>query len=250
METLPVLIPLFFLTSFIYATAGFGGGSTYLALLFLLGIPYIEAPQVALICNLVVVTGGCFYFIRSGHFSLPKALPFILASIPMAYLGGTIPIGKSTFILLLSLSLMVAGCRLLLGRVSFEKAGSWSRKKQWWGGLALGSLIGGFSGLVGIGGGIFLSPLLLLLGWGKPKEVAGMASFFITVNSLAGLAGQWSKSGLQLDPVWLLPLGMAVFFGGQIGSRWAVGRLPASAMVRVTALLVLGVSFRMMAGLL
>jgi uncharacterized membrane protein YfcA len=250
MEMLPLLIPLFFLTSFIYATAGFGGGSTYLALLFLLGVSYTAAPQLALICNLVVVTGGCFYFIRSGHFSLSRALPFVLASIPMAYLGGSIPIGKSTFILLLSLSLMAAGGRLLWGRISSETAKRWSRKKQWWGGLLLGSLIGGFSGLVGIGGGIFLSPLLLLLRWGKPKEVAGMASFFIAVNSLAGLAGQWNKSGFHLNSVWILPLGLAVLYGGQMGSRWAVGGLRASAMVRVTALLVLAVSFRMMAGLL
>ncbi|MDX1386804.1 MAG: sulfite exporter TauE/SafE family protein, partial [bacterium] len=147
---LPYLLPLFFLTALIYSTVGFGGGSTYLALLALFSFPYEAMPKVALVCNLVVVTGGCYFFFRQGYFSPKKILPFIVTSIPAAYLGGRIPLGKETFTFLLALSLLFAAFRMLISQKDFEGNSDLSWKKAWWVGIPAGALLGALSGLVGI----------------------------------------------------------------------------------------------------
>ncbi|MBI4411952.1 MAG: sulfite exporter TauE/SafE family protein, partial [Deltaproteobacteria bacterium] len=156
MENIFYLVPLFFLTALIYASVGFGGGSTYLALLVLFNLPYLSIPKVALICNLVVVTGGLYHYIRNCHLPLKVALPFAIASVPMAYLGGSMPVGKNLFLILLGISLMGAGLRLLFffnteidanhGRPPKADAPTW--------GLIIGAPLGFLSGLTGIGGGI------------------------------------------------------------------------------------------------
>ena len=250
MESLVYLIPLFFLTALLYSTVGFGGGSTYLALLVLFSVPYTEMPKVALACNIVVVAGGCYFFIRAGYFSLRKVLPFIVTSIPAAYLAGSVTIGKAVFMWLLFISLAVAGLRMLLSEHSFKvrKEVTWSQ--AWLVGLPIGALLGALSGLVGIGGGIFLAPVLLLLGWAHAKEVAAAASFFILVNSAAGLLGQFSKGAWLVELGFLIPLLVAVFLGGQIGSRLGSGAFSKVALQRLTAVLILFVSGRLLWGLL
>ncbi|MCE9625743.1 MAG: TSUP family transporter, partial [Deltaproteobacteria bacterium] len=170
MEQLPQLLPLFFLAALVYATAGFGGGSTYLALLALFAFPYGEMPKLALLCNLVVVSGGCWVFYRNGHFSPKKVLPFVVTSIPAAYLGGRIPIGKELFLWLLALSLLAAGVRMLISERAFVERGDLSWKRAWALGLPIGAGLGLLSGLVGIGGGIFLAPVLYFLGWTNSRE--------------------------------------------------------------------------------
>lgn len=249
MEPLIYLIPLFFLTALIYAMAGFGGGSTYIALLILFAVPYELVPPLALLCNLIVVSGGFVIFYRQGHFSARKVLPFIVTSIPAAYVGGSLPIGKTVFALLLGASLLVAAFRMLLSEKAFvvKKVVPW--RTAWTVGLPSGTLLGGLSGLVGIGGGIFLSPLLYVLGWANAKESAAAASFFILVNSLAGLLGQFSKGADLPAPGVLLPLGLVVLIGGQIGSRLACGKIPKLALQRVTAGLILVVAIRLLGSL-
>lgn len=250
MEGLSLLLPLFFLTALIYATAGFAGGSTYLALLALFAFPYESMPKVALLCNLVVACGGFWVFLRAGYFSPKKILPFVLTSLPAAYLGGRIHVSKTAFLWLLALSLLAAGLRMLLSERSFSARNEPSWARAWALGLPIGAVLGLLSGMVGIGGGIFLVPVLYFLGWSQSREAASAAAFFILANSVSGLFGQFSKSGIELDWGLALPLMGAVFLGGQIGSRLGAGKISKLALQRVTAALILSVSGRLLWGLL
>lgn len=236
------LIPLFFLTALVYSTAGFGGGSTYLALLLLFQFPYTVVPKVALVCNLVVVSGGLYHYGKEHYLSIGRILPFVVASIPCAYLGGRIPIGKELFSILAAVSLAAAGLRLLFVGRGVEATTYRSPLWVWSVGLTAGGVLGFLAGVVGIGGGIFLAPLLYFLRWGSSREIAAMASFFIFANSLSGLVGQSHKSGFAYDLGWMVPLGVAAFLGGQVGSRLSVGRLSSTVLQRTMALLVLWVA--------
>ncbi len=242
---IPIHLPIiFFFIALFYSLVGFGGGSSYLAVLVLVGLPYQDIPPMALICNLIVAAGGCWLFYKAGHLKLKNVLPFIILSIPMAYLGGRIMIGKELFCLLLGLSLFVVAVRMFLpsGILESQKEISWRR--AWIMGVPIGAVLGFLAGLVGIGGGIFLSPLLLLMKWVNVKEAAATASFFILVNSLAGLMGQVQKGVAQIH--WLIPLGIAVFVGGQIGSRMGAFRVPKVRLQQMLAILVLYVSVKLL----
>lgn len=250
MEYLIYLIPLFFVTALVYSMAGLGGGSTYLALLAIFSFPYESMPKVALLCNIVVVSGGCYFFVKAGHFSPKKVLPFVVTSIPAAYLCGRIPIDKTIFFWLLAISLGVAGFRILLSDKAFAVRRQVSWRQSWFIGLPLGAALGALSGLVGIGGGIFLSPVLYLLGWAHAKEAAAAASFFILANSAAGFLGQLAKGDFTVEMNFLLPLACAVLLGGQIGSRLGSGKVSKLVLQRTTALLILFVSGRLLWSLL
>ncbi|MBI3019277.1 MAG: sulfite exporter TauE/SafE family protein [Deltaproteobacteria bacterium] len=237
------------MTAWVYASAGLGGGSTYLALLFLFQfgsatLPYTALPKVALLCNLVVVTGGLYHYIRTQNFSLSLVLPFCVSSIPFSYLGGRIPISKEYFLGLLGFSLFIAGVRMFFSQKLISRESEVKKRTQWFIGLPLGALLGFLSGLVGIGGGIFLAPLLYFMGWGKPKQIAAAASFFIFVNSLFGMMGQWTKETSFINIHGFFLLLLAVFLGGQSGSRWSIGKLSSFALQRVTAILILATAGR------
>jgi uncharacterized protein len=237
------LIPLFFLVALIYSMAGFGGGSSYLALLVLFGAPIEIVPKIALICNIIVVSNGSLQFARAGHFSWKLLAPFLATSIPFAYLGGRMAIGQTAFLILLSLSLFCAGLNMLFHRCSDDRD-EIPAAKAWKWGLPGGALLGGISGLVGIGGGIFLSPLLHTLHWANSKKIAATASLFILVNSIAGLAGQLSKPAdlaLLQSYLWLP---MAALTGGVVGSFLASRKFSYTLVQRVTALLVLYAALR------
>lgn len=244
-----LLAPLFFATALVYATAGLAGGSTYLALLAFFSYPYESLPKVALFCNLIVAAGGLWFFHKAGYLSLKRVAPFLVSSIPMAYLGGLLPIGKKFFTLLLAISLLAAALRLLLPERVFEEVPDLKGRNVWLTGLPIGLVLGLVSGLVGIGGGIFLSPLLMLLSWANSKQAAASASLFILLNSLAGLAGQFSKGGTDFPVATILPLLLAVFLGGQIGSRLGSQKITKLVLQRLTAVLVLLVSGRLFYGL-
>ena len=245
MEGIPFwLILIFSVIALFYSMVGFGGGSSYLAVLVLAGLSHHEIPPVALTCNLIVAGGGFLHFYKAGHFEWRKVFPFIILSIPMAFLGGSIKIGKDLFALLLGLSLFAVALRMMIPDRWFDTPRPISSKKAWGVGLPAGALIGFFSGLVGIGGGIFLSPLLLLMRWVTVKQAAGCASFFILVNSLSGLMGQFQKElGITNS---LLPLGMAVFAGGQIGSMLGAYHISKIKLQRILAILLLSVSVKLL----
>ena len=238
------LLPFFFLvTALLYAIAGFGGGSTYLALLVLTDIPFQIIPIIALICNLAVVSTNLCYFVWKKESFFLRTLPFIITSIPCAYLGGRIVVDKSLFLVLLIFSLLAAGTRLLLtGREIFAPR-TLLTKQLWLIGLGIGACLGFLSGIVGIGGGIFLSPLLYFLSWGTPRRIAAHASFFIFVNSLSGLWGQYSKlfppNMEEISPIFITTLLLAVSFGGYLGNHFRHIHLSLRHLQHVTAMLIL-----------
>ncbi len=242
------LIPLFFIIAFIYSSVGLGGGSSYLALLAVFEFSHLMMPKIALICNLIVVIGGTFIFYKEGHLSLKKALPFVLGSIPLAYVGGLIIIDRDTFLLILATALFLSVLRIF----AFPDTSGQKKSRmealpvyyRWTIGLGIGCLLGFLSGLVGIGGGIFLVPVLYVINWGKPKEIAALASFFILANSVSGLMGQFTKSNVSDEYSVLIPLGLAVLVGGQLGSRLGARVFKEQVIKKLTAILILFVSLR------
>lgn len=223
--------------AFIYASVGFGGGSSYLALLAVAGLPFREIRLTALLCNVVVVTGGTWIFFQNGHLDKRKILPLVAASVPAAFFGATMRISEAAFFQLLGLSL-VAAALLLWFQPKFLENKHIAPAKPIRDGL-LGGSVGLLSGMVGIGGGIFLSPLLHLLRWDAARRIAAAASAFILANSLAGLAGQLTQLPPDLNWHRVVLLGCAVLLGGQVGARVSMARFNPVLIRRMTAGLVL-----------
>ena len=225
---------LFFVTAILYASVGFGGGSTYLALLLIWDIPYFIFPVIALLCNIIVVSGNCFNYVRSGNLNLRLLTPYIIGSVPLAYIGGSLLIEKNLFELLLFLVLFSSGILLLINFKSYDDHESSYRKIPLPISIFFGGVLGFISGAVGIGGGIFLSPFLFLIRAGKPKYIVTAASVFILINSISGIMGQNYRY-----------LFIAVLIGGQIGNYLNLKIFPTRALALVTAFLVLFVAVRM-----
>ncbi len=183
-----LLAILFLVVAILYSSIGLGGGSTYFALLLIWGIPYFIFPVIALSCNIIVVSGNCLNYIRAGNFNLRLLIPYLIGSVPSAYIGGSLPVEKQLFEILLSLSLSVAGFLLLLNIKSYdEKAGDEYYKMPIPISILIGGILGFISGIVGIGGGIFLSPILILIKAGNSKHIITTASLFILINSISGI---------------------------------------------------------------
>ena len=182
-----LIAPLFFAAAAIYSMAGFGGGSAYIAILTLAGFTHDRIPVVSLTCNIVVTVGSTYHFVRAGHFDWRQFWPFALGSMPLALAGGRMPLTRESFMLLLGVSLLVAGV-LLIWPVGNKRAEEAARPPHRAWSIVIGGGLGLLSGMVGIGGGIFLAPLLLLLRWAAPKQVAAFSAVFILLNSLSGLA--------------------------------------------------------------
>lgn len=236
------LIVLFFFIAAIYASAGFGGGSSYLAAMAVYGLGMDTMRPAALLCNIVVVAGGTWIFWNKGFLNFRKILPLCVASVPLAFLGGLTPIKEQTFFLLLGACLVVSALLMMFQRTTedrlFSSTTGFASKSPILP-AALGGSIGYLSGVVGIGGGIFLSPILHLLRWDAPKNIAATASFFILVNSIFGLVGQFWSGRFQFDATFVLPLLAAVLIGGQVGSRLSVFQLRQLQVRWLTAVLVL-----------
>lgn len=241
------LAAAFLVTALLYASAGYGGGSTYNALLAMAGIDYRLLPAIALACNIVVVTGGTIRFARAGITPWRSALLLTAIAAPAAFLGGLTPIGKSAFLTLLGASLVLTALTLLIPVRGRE--GEPARIARW---MPLAAVpIGYLAGLVGIGGGIFLAPLLHLTRWSSARAIAATASLFILVNSLFGLGGQLLKGGpdrLASAVTLGLPLLIAVAIGGQIGSLLAARLLPPAWIRWLTAALTLWAGVRLLFG--
>ena len=201
-----LLAILFLVSATLYSSVGFGGGSTYLALLLIWGIPYFIFPIVALSCNIIVVSGNCFNYIRAGNLNLKLLLPYLVGSIPLAYLGGSLSIEKKLFEILLFLVLAIAGTLLLFNFKSYDDKEENYKKIPSIIPVLIGGILGFVSGVVGIGGGIFLSPILFLLRAGKPKHIVTAASLFILLNSIFGIIGQLSKNTVlsEIQNYWYL----------------------------------------------
>jgi uncharacterized membrane protein YfcA len=242
---MPGLAALFFVTALLYGAVGFGGGSTYNALLVLAGADYRAVPVVALACNIIVVSAGSWRFARSGHVDWRRIWPFFASSIPFAWIGGRLVVSEAVFVGLLALSLFAAGL-LMLWQPRWQQDGPPRIVSRWLEPVAGGGL-GFLAGLVGIGGGIFLAPLLYTIRWGTPRAIAGTCAVFILANSISGLAGQLAKGaggvGVILAAYW--PLFPAVLAGGLIGSTLGSSRLDPKYVRILTALLILYVAARL-----
>jgi len=232
------LIVFFFTVAFIYASVGFGGGSSYLALLALYAIPFQEMKLTALTCNIIVVTGGTLIYLRRKELPFRKVVPLALASVPMAFIGAALRISQGTFFLVLGCCLILAGILLWIKPPKATDEDIEGRKSSTLTQLLLGGSIGFLSGMVGIGGGIFLSPVLNLMRWDTPKKIAATASFFILVNSISGIAGQLSSLSGGVNYRQMAILALAVLAGGQLGSRLGTLKFSQLAVRRVTAILV------------
>lgn len=243
-----ILAGLFFLIAIAYAAVGFGGGSSYNALLILSGMDYRLIPAIALSCNILVVGGGVYHYSRAGVLSLDKLLPFIVLSLPMAWLGGSLPVTEQVFIGLLGFSLLFAAGQMLFKPHTSTVTDHRPTVRYWLIAAPVGGAIGLLAGITGIGGGIFLAPVIYFLHLVPARTVAGITSGFILVNSVAGLAGQMMKAG-EYSPVhgWLQawPLFLVVFIGGQIGSRLGAYHLPETWVKRLTAVLMSYVALRL-----
>jgi uncharacterized membrane protein YfcA len=241
-----IILSIFFLiTSILYSSVGFGGGSTYLALMLIWEIPFYIIPILALCCNIIVVSGNSINYIRSGNFSLNLLLPYLMGSVPLAFFGASLSISKELFEILLFVILTIAGI-LLLNRSKFFdsnkiKINQIPKKIS----ILIGCVIGFISGIVGIGGGIFLSPILFLIKAGYPKQIATTASLFILINSIFGVFGQLTKDIVLNQFLYFWPLFLVVFMGGQIGNFLNIKFLSNKTLSLITSLLVIFVAIRM-----
>ena len=239
-----ILSILFFATATLYSSVGFGGGSTYLALLLLWGVPYYIFPAIALLCNIFVVSGNSYNYIRAGNLNLKLLLPYIIGSVPLAFIGGSLQIDKDLFEILLFLVLSTAGFLLLFKFKSYDDNNDSYKKIPFIISLVIGCVLGFISGIVGIGGGIFLSPILFLLRAGKPQHIVTTASIFILINSISGIIGQLTKNAVfnEISNYWILLL--AVIIGGQLGNFLNLKIYSTKILALLTSLLVIFVAIR------
>ena len=240
-----IILPiLFFVTAIIYASVGFGGGSTYLALLLLWDVPYYIFPVIALACNIIVVSGNSFNYIRAGNLNTKLLIPYLLGSVPFAFLGGSIEIDKNIFEIILFIVLSVAGLLLLFNFRSYGNHSKIYKSLPLFFSIPIGIILGFVSGIVGIGGGIFLSPILYLFKAANPKHITTTVSLFILINSIFGIFGQITKNINLHEITNYLYLLIAVFVGGQIGNFLNIKIIPTRILALITSLLVIFVAAR------
>jgi len=239
---------IFFITAALYASVGFGGGSTYNAVLILSGADFRIVPLIALACNILVVSGNTIRYGMTGNLNWRALLPALALSVPLAWLGGRIPVSEFVFSALLGVTLLLTGLSMLFQnrwKRTNEDASPPSALIL----LPVGAGTGFLAGLVGIGGGIFLAPVLYWIRWSHEKAIAAACSLFILLNSLSGLAGQATKLNnvgtLQLATPYL-PLLPAVLIGGWIGNRFGVLKMSPAHLRRGTAILILVVAVRLL----
>ena len=224
----------------LYASVGFGGGSSYIAILLLAGLAIEEVRLIALICNIIVVLGACINYYRADLIPWKKILPIVLLSIPFAFLGGMIQLDGPIYKLLAGITLVIAALLMIKpvkeNQIPLKNISMLERS-------TIGSGIGFISGLIGIGGGIFLSPFLNILRWQTSKVISVTASVFILFNSVAGIAGQLTNP-ISINIQQILTLGLAVAIGGQIGNYLNIKLLSPRVIKLLTAILVCLVGVR------
>lgn len=241
-DALGLLITAIALVALLYASVGHAGASGYIAVLTLAGLAPGEIRPIALVLNIIVASIGTWQFWRAGHFSWRLFWPFALLATPMAFLGGSLQLPADFLKVAIGLVLLFSSANLVL-RPAEEREARPPRRAV---ALGSGALLGLFAGLTGTGGGIFLTPLLILMGWARTKQAAGVSVPFILVNSVAGLAGNVSATRDLPDMVW--PLAVAVIIGGGLGSWLGSHRLPHQAIKRLLALVLLIAGLKLVLG--
>ncbi len=230
MSSVLVLLLLLSLVAFLYSSVGHGGASGYLAIMAIMGVAPAMMKSSALVMNLAVSLFSFIGFYRAGHFRLKLFLPFALASIPMAFVGGTMTLSDSIYKKILAVCILFSIIRLIYKFDTDEN----KRPIPIWAGILSGGLIGLLSGMIGIGGGIILSPLMLLMRWANLKETAAVSALFIFVNSLSGLYGQLQKGGINLpeNMQWAV---LATIIGGLAGSYFGSQKFNVPTLKKLLA---------------
>ncbi len=227
-----MLIFSIFLTALLYASVGLGGGSGYLALMGLFDIDPAVMKPVALGLNILVTTIGTYKYARAGYFSWRLFLPFAIASIPFAFLGGRLNLSGDIYKGVVGVLLLYAATRLFLTARKIEEEAT--LPPPLWASLLTGAVIGFVAGITGVGGSIFLAPFILLMNWANPKETAGISVVFVLVNSIAGFLGYLSHVPVALPPQ-IIYWAIAVIIGGWIGAEYGSNRLPNRLISKILA---------------
>jgi uncharacterized membrane protein YfcA len=232
-----ILVPIFFAISFVYSSVGFAGGSSYTAMLVLVGVPLSTVPQISLLLNIIVSVMTFFNYVKGQHLSLRLSLPF-MSSIPFALFSGILMLSQKTLLMIFIVALFAASAALLVSASKIKrrqqlKKINFSKLKIMAIGIPVGAFLGFIAGIVGIGGGIWLSPLLILTGLANPKQAAAAASLFILTNSIRGFIGHsiWKSIDFSL----LIPLGIVVLAGGLIGSRFGAFKFDHNKIKMIVA---------------
>jgi uncharacterized membrane protein YfcA len=239
--TIPIslLAVIFAMVAFFYASVGLGGGSSYTALLAIFGASTLTIPMVSLTLNLLVTTVGSLIFLSQRHVRLRLLTPFIISSIPMAYVGGMLHLPKILFYMVLLVSLAFAAMRIYFPRET--KPLKLDEHGKFFLALGCGAVLGFIAGVAGIGGGVYLVPLIILLGLGNAKEAAACGAFFIWVNSMAGLAARLQYNSIDLMP--FMPLVIAAVVGGMAGSLMGAKRFEPRTMQKILGTILLAAIF-------
>jgi len=237
---------IFLLVAIAYASVGLGGGSSYAALMVVFGFTSLSIPNLSLLLNLIVTTVSCFNFIRRGHLRLELITPFIVLSLPMAWLGGALQVPEQVFKLLMSLSLLVVLVRIYAWK-NTAMVPRLNRRQVTLIALTLGAVLGFLAGVIGIGGGIFLIPAILLLGLGDMKQAAACGVVFVWLNSLAGLVSRSQYNFVDFSGY--LPLIVAVLLGGTIGSLIGSSTIDSRSMEKVLGLVIVVAVFLLLQSL-
>ena len=239
------LFLLFFAIAILYSSVGFGGGSSYLAILALTGIAFTQIRSISLLCNITVVSLNVFHFQKQRLYDWKKVIPIISFSIPLAFIGGFIEVNKNIFFISLGFTLLLASLvmwfnkkivskRVNASHINLTKSSSYA------------GIIGFISGMVGIGGGIFLAPLLHLRQWDTPKRIAATASLFILLNSISGILGYSFNSDVSVEWDLAIMLIMVVLAGSFLGNRISQQFLSPIQIKKGTAILIAFVSIRIL----
>ncbi|MRG85649.1 sulfite exporter TauE/SafE family protein [Salinibacillus xinjiangensis] len=229
-EQIILLSVLFFIVSILYSLVGHGGGSGYIAIMGLVGILPTVIKPTALILNIIVSGIAFIYFYRAKHFSWSLFWPFVVGSIPLAYIGGSIMLPYTFYHWLVGGMLLFSAIRLFMPRGQENQS---IHRPTLPIAVLWGMGIGLLSGLIGVGGGIFLSPIMLFLGWAKLKQISAVAAAFVFVNSVSGLLGHISSVKTVSPSIFLF--GFLVFIGAFIGSRLGSSKLPDMKIKKVLA---------------
>lgn len=236
-----IIALIFFLIALLYSSVGHGGASGYIMVLSFLALSPKIISTTSLTLNIFVSTLAFLNFKRGGYFSLKFSLPFVLGSFPFAFIGSIIPVSDRTYFSLLGIVLLFVGVRFLLEfkTIDYEK----NKTPNIFIAFFSGSFIGFLSGIVGIGGGVFLSPLILLMKWADSKTTAATCAFFILINSLSGLSGRFLGGSFQFENM-IIPFVLTTFFGGMLGSYLGANSFSKKTIKQILGSITIFASFK------
>ncbi len=243
-----ILAPILFFVALAYSSVGLGGGSSYVAVLYLFGIPLAKIPPIALLFNIFAASVALYKFYKEGYFVPRLVFPFLASSVPATFIGARLNLGDKALSLLFAVVLFLIALIILFRKKEVKARVSLDEKTTWLITFSLGAILGFLAGIMGIGGGIFLGPVLILIGMASSKQAAGACSAFVLVNSVVGLISHSLQGNVDFSI--LLFLGVAVFVGAQVGSFLGTRKFSPLILQRIFAFILMAVSLKLGIGIL